>query len=296
MPPAVAVHAVSSQRHVLIGGGSGFIGSALATALVGRGDRVTLISRTAGPGRTTWDDLAGLDCRHAMPWSIWRVSIFSTFGGGGTRPIATGHQVAGRDHEQLVKRIEREPRRRRRSSCPRPASASTARASSIWAEAHPELDEDLSRWEWISGGAGRAMGGCGRWRRRQSAAARQAQDRRGAGKGRAQIISAGCGRWPGAGFLPIRRRSPGAGRGDRKRQATASVDPHRRHGRHLAACQDRPATRGRYNAVSPGTLPTGIHRSLCRALAPPDHVVGSEWLVRAWSEMNDLQFSCAANW
>jgi hypothetical protein len=25
-------------------------------------------------------------------------------------------------------------------------------------------------------------------------------------------------------------------------------------------------------------------------------VVGSEWLVRAWSEMNDLQFSCAANW
>lgn len=46
------------QRHVIIGGGSGFIGSALSAALRARGDRVTLISRTAGPGRITWDDLA----------------------------------------------------------------------------------------------------------------------------------------------------------------------------------------------------------------------------------------------
>lgn len=45
-------------RHVVIGGGSGFIGSALARALCARGDRVTLISRRAGPGRITWDDLA----------------------------------------------------------------------------------------------------------------------------------------------------------------------------------------------------------------------------------------------
>jgi len=44
--------------HVLIGGGSGFIGSSLALALRARGDRVTLLSRRTGPERITWDDLA----------------------------------------------------------------------------------------------------------------------------------------------------------------------------------------------------------------------------------------------
>jgi uncharacterized protein (TIGR01777 family) len=45
-------------RHVVIGGGSGFIGSALSTALRIRGDRVTLISRSTGPERITWEQLA----------------------------------------------------------------------------------------------------------------------------------------------------------------------------------------------------------------------------------------------
>jgi uncharacterized protein (TIGR01777 family) len=49
---------IKRRRHVVIGGGSGFIGSALSAALGARGDRVTLISRTAGPGRITWEDLA----------------------------------------------------------------------------------------------------------------------------------------------------------------------------------------------------------------------------------------------
>jgi uncharacterized protein len=57
MPPVAASRAAKSPRHVLIGGGSGFIGSALKNALLARGDRVTLISRTAGPDRITWDDL-----------------------------------------------------------------------------------------------------------------------------------------------------------------------------------------------------------------------------------------------
>lgn len=50
------------MAHVVIGGGSGFIGSALRSALEAQGDRVTLISRTAGPGRITWDalDIDGL--------------------------------------------------------------------------------------------------------------------------------------------------------------------------------------------------------------------------------------------
>jgi uncharacterized protein (TIGR01777 family) len=43
--------------HVLIGGGSGFIGSALTARLRARGDTVTWISRSAGPDRITWDDV-----------------------------------------------------------------------------------------------------------------------------------------------------------------------------------------------------------------------------------------------
>ena len=43
--------------HILIGGGSGFIGSALTARLRARGDEVTWISRTAGPGRITWQDV-----------------------------------------------------------------------------------------------------------------------------------------------------------------------------------------------------------------------------------------------
>lgn len=46
------------RRHMIIGGGSGFIGTAAAGALAARGDRVTLISRTPGPDRITWDDIA----------------------------------------------------------------------------------------------------------------------------------------------------------------------------------------------------------------------------------------------
>ncbi len=43
--------------HVLIGGGSGFIGSALTARFRARGDKVTWISRTAGPDRITWQDI-----------------------------------------------------------------------------------------------------------------------------------------------------------------------------------------------------------------------------------------------
>jgi hypothetical protein len=43
--------------HIVIGGGSGFIGSALTARFRARGDDVTWISRTAGPGRITWQDV-----------------------------------------------------------------------------------------------------------------------------------------------------------------------------------------------------------------------------------------------
>ena len=45
------------SQHIVIGGGSGFIGTELKRALEDRGDRVTLISRTPGDQRITWDQL-----------------------------------------------------------------------------------------------------------------------------------------------------------------------------------------------------------------------------------------------
>ena len=47
-----------TRRHIIIGGGSGFIGAALTDALRERGERVTWISRTSGKDRMTWDELA----------------------------------------------------------------------------------------------------------------------------------------------------------------------------------------------------------------------------------------------
>ncbi len=46
-----------SARHIVIGGGSGFIGTALREALEARGDQVTIISRSGGERRITWDEL-----------------------------------------------------------------------------------------------------------------------------------------------------------------------------------------------------------------------------------------------
>lgn len=43
--------------HVIIAGGTGFIGSALAAGLRARGDRVTIVSRRPGAGRLAWDEL-----------------------------------------------------------------------------------------------------------------------------------------------------------------------------------------------------------------------------------------------
>ena len=45
------------NKHIVIGGGSGFIGSVLTEYLRDRGDQVTWISREAGNCRITWEDL-----------------------------------------------------------------------------------------------------------------------------------------------------------------------------------------------------------------------------------------------
>ncbi len=44
-------------KHIVIGGGSGFIGSELTDKLRARGDKVTWISRTPGDQKITWDEL-----------------------------------------------------------------------------------------------------------------------------------------------------------------------------------------------------------------------------------------------
>lgn len=54
---------MGKQKHIIIGGGSGFIGQALTNTLRARGDIVTWISRSAGEDRITWDDLK----RHGLP-------------------------------------------------------------------------------------------------------------------------------------------------------------------------------------------------------------------------------------
>ncbi len=46
-----------TSKHILIGGGSGFVGRALTQALRARGDRVTWISRSPGQDRLTWDEI-----------------------------------------------------------------------------------------------------------------------------------------------------------------------------------------------------------------------------------------------
>uniref|UniRef100_A0A8C5L3Z3 Short chain dehydrogenase/reductase family 39U, member 1 n=1 Tax=Jaculus jaculus TaxID=51337 RepID=A0A8C5L3Z3_JACJA len=44
---------------VLVGGGTGFIGTALSQLLKAKGHKVTLVSRQPGPGRITWNELTG---------------------------------------------------------------------------------------------------------------------------------------------------------------------------------------------------------------------------------------------
>ncbi|MEM8769754.1 MAG: TIGR01777 family oxidoreductase [Pseudomonadota bacterium] len=48
---------MTDQKHILIGGGSGFIGRALTRELQAAGHRVTIVSRFPGEGRLTWEDV-----------------------------------------------------------------------------------------------------------------------------------------------------------------------------------------------------------------------------------------------
>ena len=130
------------QRHIIIGGGSGFIGSALATELQSRGNKVTLLSRTPGVGRITWDDLA----RHGLPACDAVVNL----AGQHILDLTRRWNAAYRDEvissrvqttKQLVKALNESP-------SPPEVFVSTAgkcfygtRELDV-AETYPELDED----------------------------------------------------------------------------------------------------------------------------------------------------------
>lgn len=60
---------MSSAGHVLLGGGTGFVGSALRQILLNKGYEVTVISRMPGPRRVTWFDI----CSSGLPSGVTAV-------------------------------------------------------------------------------------------------------------------------------------------------------------------------------------------------------------------------------
>ncbi len=133
---------LDDKRHVLIGGGSGFIGSALAERLTARGDRVTVLSRTPGPGRITWDDLK----RDGLPPCDAVVNL----AGQHILNIRRRWNDAYRD-EVIRSRVETtEALVRALNASPQPPDVFVSTAGKCFygtreldqGEAHPELDED----------------------------------------------------------------------------------------------------------------------------------------------------------
>jgi uncharacterized protein len=235
--------------HVLIGGGSGFIGSALCDVLRARGDRVTLISRTPGADRMTWRELAakGLPACDAV----------INLAGQHILNLRRRWNAAYRD-EVINSRVETTRllvRALNQSATPPEVFVSTAGKCFYGtrelkaAESHPELDEDsapmgldfpaelVARWEAAADGvdAGRI---------------RHAKLRIGVVLGKAWRASRAHG------FLPIIRVPFRLGVGaviGTGRQLLPWVHIEDMIGILLRAI-DRSEMRGRYNAVSPGIV------------------------------------------
>lgn len=273
------------QRHVVIGGGSGFIGSALAAALVARGDRVTLISRTAGPGRTTWQDLA----ERGLPACDVVVNLAGRHILDLTRrwDAAYRNEVVGSRVEttrQLVAAMNRSP-------SPPQLFVSTAgkcfygTRELAAAEDHPELDEDsppmgldfpaelVGQWEAAADGV-------------DTTRIRHVKLRIGVVLGRVDRTSRLGRLWRigrARGFLPIIRLPFCLGIG-----AVVGTGVQPLPWIHIGDMVgillhviDRPDTRGLYNAVSPGVV---THRqfieAFARRLRRPVLWSVPEWLIR----------------
>jgi uncharacterized protein len=252
-----ATHA-HTPRHIIIGGGSGFIGTALARALRARGDRVTLISRTPGPERITWDDLA----RTGLP----RCDAVVNLAGQHILDISRRWNDAYRDEvirsrvettRQLVKALNE-------SSLPPEVFVSTAGKCFYGsreldaADAHPELTEEsapmgmdfpaelVGQWEAAADGV-------------DATRLRHIKLRIGVVLGKVERKSHLGRLWQigrARGFLPIIRLPFCLGLGaviGRGTQMLPWIHIDDMVGI-LLHVLDKPATRGRYNAVAPGIV------------------------------------------
>ena len=274
-----------NSRHVVIGGGSGFIGSALAKALTERGDRVTLISRTGGPGRITWDELAG----NGLPACDAVVNL----AGQHILDVKRRWDDAYRDEvirsrvettRQLVKALNRSP-------TPPALFVSTAGKCFYGTreldagQAHPELDEDsqpmgmdfpaelVGQWEAAADGV-------------DATRLRHVKLRIGVVLGKVDRKSYIGRLWQigrARGFLPIIRLPFCLGIGaviGSGRQMLPWIHIDDMVGILLHVI-DHPETQGRYNAVSPGIVTNReFIESFAARLRRPVMWSVPEWLVR----------------
>jgi uncharacterized protein (TIGR01777 family) len=276
---------VRRSRHVVIGGGSGFIGSALAAALRKRGDAVTLISRTPGPDRITWSDLVerGLPACDA---------VINLAGQHILNPFRRWNDAYRR--EVVESRVETTKLLVRAiNETPTPPEVFLSTAGKCFygtreldaREAHPELDEDsapmgldfpaelVGQWEAAADGV-------------DAERIRHVKIRIGVVLGKVERKSHVGRLWQvgrARGFLPIIRLpfclGLGAVIGDgRQPLPWIHIDDMVGVTLHM---MDRTATRGRYNAVSPGIV---TNRAFIEAFAArlrrPVLWSAPEWLVR----------------
>ncbi len=273
-------------RHVIIGGGSGFIGQALTEALRARGDRVTWISRTDGPDRLTWDALA----RDGLPPCDAVVNL----AGKHILDVRRRWTPAYRDEviRSRVETTETLVRAINRMEVPPEAFVSTAGkcfygTSELAAgEAHPELDETsepmgmdfpaelVGLWEQAAEGV-------------DTSRVRHVKLRIGIVLGKIERKSYLGRLWRigrARGFLPIIRLPFCLGLGaviGRGTQMFPWIHIDDMVGVILHTL-DRPEAAGRFNAVSPGIVDNrAFTAAFARALGRPIVWSVPEWLVRA---------------
>lgn len=274
------------SRHVVIGGGSGFIGQALTDALRARGDRVTWISRSEGADRLTWDALRA----DGLPPCDAVVNL----AGQHILDVRRRWTAAYRDEviQSRVKTTETLVAAINRMATPPEVFVSTAGkcfygTSELAAgEAHPELDEDsapmgmdfpaelVGLWEQAAEGV-------------DTDRVRHVKLRIGIVLGKIERKSYLGRLWRigrARGFLPIIRLPFCLGLGAKIGRGTQMfpwihVDDMVGVILHML---DHADAKGRFNAVSPGIVDNrAFTQAFARALGRPIVWSVPEWLVRA---------------
>jgi uncharacterized protein len=271
--------------HVIIGGGSGFIGTALTKALRERGDRVTLISRSSGQNRITWDELEknGLpECDAVVNLAGQHILNLGRRWNDSYRDEVLSSRI--KTTKTLVNAI---------NESPKPPEVFISTAGKCFygtreldsAEAIPELDEDsapmgmdfpaelVAQWEAAAAGV-------------DASRVRHVKLRIGVVLGHVERKSHIGKLWRigrARGFLPIIRLpfclGIGAGIGSGKQMFPwVHIDDMVGVLLHLI---DHRETSGRYNAVSPGIVDNaGFTKAFAAKLGRPVVWSVPEWLVR----------------